>query len=619
MPSTSERLAPSPAAFDRDRALVAFTGSVIDAARQTWRERPVSEPDIAFDPLVLYTEPHYALAAALQSVLTGDESLLDVAEQRLRLWDSARLPVTFFHAMATCLTAVALRRAGRSHAGLAAAVDALLARAPEHRHVAWTLWCGNNAYLQQVALDTVLVPVATGRPVTDAGVSVLLGEFDRFESPEGFFHDLPRSGDEQERLFPPTYIMKMLFLLGVCDELHPHEGLRAKFRRGMMAVRPLVTGDGVFSYMGRTDNSPFGAGLAVFNLRRAAHVCPEQRALFQDAAARAERFYTTFPRTSTGVLQSNRFADAASATEQGYSRDRYAYVGQYSLASCAYSLLGCAWYPSDPAADASGLDGSARGAAEHVVMSKDLGVVKLTGPRHEVVLRTGSQVTSWDRRYLGPTVLRFRIGERLVVGAISRTVSTDRAVREQGTRSRLPGSVRHLANLFRNGIEQLDGTAVGFLPVVRHGSVDYLPGTLLASEVHMDRATFRYGMQAVSVRGFHPCLTELRELAHRNLRLLRPLFYSRPRIRPAPGIECHRTVSIAEGRCRITDALTGDVTGRTICLSTRRLPGGHVRVSGLDFVRSVTGWGSDGRQVLDLYEAVAGGPELRYECEISLE
>lgn len=614
-------MAPPPApSVDRDHDLVAFTGSVLDAARRTWGERPVGEPDIAFDPLVLYTEPHYALAAALQSLVTGDTAWLDVAEQRLRLWDAARLPVTFFHAMATCLTAVALRRAGRSHTGLSAAIDALLARAPEHRHVAWTLWCGNNAYLQQVALDTVLVPVATGRPVTESGIAVLLAEFDRFASPEGFFHDLPRSGDEQERLFPPTYIMKMLFLLGVCDELHPHDGLRARFRRGMMAVRPLVTGDGVFSYMGRTDNSPFGAGLAVFNLRRAAQVCPEQRAQFDDAAARAERFYTTFPRTASGVLQSNRFADAASAVEQGYSRDRYAYVGQYSLASCAYSLLGRAWYPSTEraAAGTAGHADQAVALGEQVVMSKDLGIVKLAGPGHELVLRTGSQVTSWDRRYLGPTVLRFRVGGRLAVGAISRTVSTDRVVREQGTRSRVPGSLRHLANLFRNGIEQLDGTAVGFLPVVRHGWVDYLPGALLASDVHMDRATFRYGMQSVSVRGLRPCLTELRELAHRNLRLLRPLFYSRPRIRPAPAIECHRTVSVVDGRCRITDVLTG-VTGRTVCLSTRRLPGGRVRVSGLAAVRSVTGWGSNGRQTIDVYEAVATGHELRYECEISLE
>ena len=34
-------------------------------------------------------------------------------------------------------------------------------------------------------------------------------------------HDLPRSGGGQEPLSPPTYVMKMLFLAGVCHELHP--------------------------------------------------------------------------------------------------------------------------------------------------------------------------------------------------------------------------------------------------------------------------------------------------------------------------------------------------------------------------------------------------------------
>jgi hypothetical protein len=49
---------------------------------------------------------------------------------------------------------------------------------------------------------------------------------------------------------------------------------------------------------------------------------------YDRACIEAERHYRTFPRTTEGVLSSNRFADPASRAECERSRDVYAYDGQ---------------------------------------------------------------------------------------------------------------------------------------------------------------------------------------------------------------------------------------------------------------------------------------------------
>jgi hypothetical protein len=520
--------------------------------------------------------------------------------------------------MAFCLAAIAFKRSGEEHAGLRSVLEELLANTPrKHRHVAYDQYCGNNAYLQQVAVDTVLLPLACDRDVTDEGLNCLTAEFRKFRTAEGFFYDLPRNGTKQEPLLPPTYIMKMLFLAGVCHELYPTEELEELFRSGIVSVLPLLTREGNFSYFGRTDNSPFAAGLTIFNLRKATQLCSDRRRDFQDACSDSERYYQTFPRTSGGMLQCNRFQDAVSSSELMYSKDDYAYVGQYSLASCAYSLLGCYWFPIS--AEPEMVPSGDRIWPASVAESKDMGVVKLSGWNDELFLRTRSEITGWDRRYLGPSILRYQKDGHLLVGAISRTISTDeKATGRSRTKRRIRRATEWFRYRFLKGIDQLDGTSVGFLPVIRQGTVDYLPYKVVSMEVSPGRLKSRYQMLQLCTRGYQPCFIEFLEILHRNVAGLQPRHYSRPKMKLVDSLEFSRNIYLEREGCRIEDRISGDLKGKTILFSVRYFPCASVRLEGLTKLQSMTSWGSDGRQKLDLYHAQEVGSEIRYECRIEL-
>lgn len=631
-PSLSE--ASAERSTERDRALVAFTRSVLDAARQGWPDRLVTDANAAGDPAQLYTETHFALAStmlALEGAADGEPAWLDVAAARLRLWNAARGPMTFFNSMAVCLIAIALRRAGRAHGELQAVVAELLERTHPHEDVAYAQWCGNNAYLQQVAVDTVLLPVARGQSAAKAAVAHLVETFRRYRTPEGFFYDLPREGTDREHLSPPAYIMKMLFLAGVCHDVTGDDALAELFQTGMVRVQPLLSRAGHFSYFGRTDNSPFAAGLTIFTLRKALHLAAsptgDSRAdalpsgapratAFDEACRAAERYYRSSPRTPSGLLRCNRFADGTSPAEYWQSQDGYAYDGQYSLSSCAYALLGSSWHPAPASALPSGIGVKAR--ALPAATSADLGLAKLTTGRAEIIVRTGSQITGWDRRYLGPTLLRYEQDDVLLVGAPSLTTSIDRALQPQRAMSRWKRIVESLRDRFARGFEQLDGTSVGFVPVLREGVADYLPGQATEQQVSDAHVATTYPMVRLDARGVRPCWTEAVEMVHNNLRVFGPKRYSEPFISPCPGIQLRRRVSIEDGRCRIVDEITGDVAGKRLWFSTRGLPGASIAVHGLKKVDTLLGWGSDGRQTIDVYEG-ADPTRLRYECVITTE
>jgi len=569
------------------------------------------------NPRLLYTETHYALAALLLFLLDrADDSLMDLAESRLRLWSREAVPLTFFNSMAICLLAIVFKRSGEKHGGLQSILEELVEATPRrHRDVAYRQYCGNNAYLQQVTVDAMLLPIALGENVADENITDLLDEFHRYRTPEGFFYDLPRSGTAQEALHPPTYVMKMLFLAGVCQKLRPGEEFSDLFQTGMRSVLPLLTWEGTFSYFGRTDNSPFAAGLTIFNLRSAEKLCSERSRDFREACTRAEHYYRTFPRTPTGMLQSNRFSDPRSPYEASFSRDDYAYVGQYSLASCAYALLGCYWFPVSENMDTCST--GRRTPTNTTVRSNDLCVVRLSRQDHDLFLRTGSQVTSWDRRYLGPTILRYQIENRLVVGAIPRTVAADeKVVQRHRPKARIARAVERLLYGYRNGIEQLDGTTVGFLPVMRQGPVDYLPYLLLSLEASSGRLTSRYQMLQLSVRGYHPCFLELRDFFHRNLPGLEVSHYNRPRMKVVDSIEFVRDIFLDDTGCRIEDEITGGLKNKTLLFSVRYCPGASVHVEGLRRQSSMSCWGSDGRQILELYVAPTVEKRVRYNCHI---
>jgi hypothetical protein len=516
----------------------------------------VTEPNAKGEPAQLYTETHYALAAVLLFLSGGgDRSLLDLAAHRLRLWSNAGGPMFAFDAMAACLTAIVLRRSGEQHPALQSIPNDLIARAREYRHDVYRMNCGNNAYLQQLAVDMVLLPLAREQNVANEGVEHLIAEFHKYRTPEGFFYDLPRSGTDREPLCPPTYIMKMLFLTGMCHELHPAPAFAQLFQSGMDAALPLLTREGLFSYFGRTDNSLFASGLTIFNLRKAAQLSASQRRDYDEAAEAAERYYATFPRTLSGLLHCNRLGNADAPAEHGWSRDDYAYVGQYSLASCAYALLGRFLFPVSSAPT------YAAGDKTVIAVSRDLGLLKLDTADSELILRTRSELTSWDRRYLGPTILRYERQGRLLVGAISRTISTDAVVRPRGASSSARAWML-FRDRFVNGIEQLDGTSVGFLPVLRRGAVDYLPYRLVAQEAGDAHVRTRYEMVRLNARGWRPCVIAGVEQLRQQAPLLRPKRYSRPPMTSASSLYLERHVYLTAHGCRIEDPRIRESSGK---------------------------------------------------------
>lgn len=599
--------------MNHDSALVDHVKSIVESAEAAYGDGLITAPGLHFRPENLFAETHFALSALLLSVLdTGAaERWQTLAESRLRLWDSNDGPRTFFNAMAICLALLVFERASLRHSGLREILDSIVSRTREHRHVAYGQWAGNNCYLQQVAVDLVLLPLARGESPTREGVAAVATEFRRYRTEEGFFYDLPREGRRQERLCPPTYVMKMLFLLGICHEFHPTDEIAGLFSTGIEAVRPLLTRQGNFSYFGRTDNSPFSAGLTIYDLRMGERLHPELLAEYRLVVEQAEDYYRSFPRTAAGLLRCNRFRDPESDVESGYSRDSYAKVGEYSVASCAYTLLGCYCFPAP--------DGSTErphATAPAAARSDDLGVVKLSGPDHEVVLRTRSELTSWDRRYIGPTVLRCSLGDELLVGAISKTVSSDSGFREEPEASRIRSISRSLREWYVHGFDQLDAITVGFVPVVRHGGVDYLPYEAVAVEQGDSSLTIRYRMVKLRARGLGACAVELRERLRSRLPGFKAQEKNRPIMGPTSAIECVRRVRVDGAGCRIEDVLTGNLRGREILLSTRAFLSAHIVVTGLDERGRLTGWGSEGRQEITIYAGRASAREFRYACVI---
>ena len=563
----------------RNAALVAHVRSTLLAAETLYGPSLITEPGLHFHPRFLYAETHFALAALLNSLFDDDSKRwLDLADSRLRLWDSYGAPSTFFNAMAVCISALVYRKAGSDHPSLEAALAGIVARTEEYRHSAYREWCGNNCYLQQVVVDLVLLPLARGEDPGPDVARIVAAEFMRFRTKEGFFFDLPRETGQSASLIPPTYIMKILFLLGVAHEFYPAEEFRELFQAGVRAALPLLTLEGNLSYFGRTDNSPFSAGLTLFNLRKAVQLDPTDRVLGVASNA-SEHFYRNFPRSRDGLLECNRYFDAATSEERSYSKDNYAKVGEYSVASCAYALLGCFVFPAPDEID----DNSVTDLATLSAYSADLCVANIRSGSHELIVRTGSDPESWDRRYLGPTVLSFRVGASQLVGAIPKTVSSDRDLQPQRLGSRPKRAVRRLKEFYVRGFEQLDASMVGFMPIVRDGSVDYLPMEVEQITVGTTSVDVSYRMTKLYARGLGSIFVELRELARR--RLTRHGEYLAPLTAFSSAITLHRSIGLEGSRCFIRDRFSGKIAGKTVLFSTRSFAEAKVAVRGLEMRR----------------------------------
>jgi hypothetical protein len=241
----------------------------------------------------------------------------------------------------------------------------------------------------------------------------------------------------------------------------------------------------------------------------------------------------------------------------------------------------------------------------------------LTSADSELLLRITGEVTSWDRRYLAPTVLRFEVEGSLLVGAISRTLSTDRDIGPSIPRNRATAVLAALRSWYVQGLEQIDAVSVGFVPVVRSGSVDYLPYRVKRLTATESSIEIHYGMLRVSTRGLSACVIELRERLRTRLPWLKRGEYGRPRMRPDDSIECVRTITLTSGECRIQDRISGNLRGKSVLLSTRGFPAARIRVAGLSEQRACVGWGSEGKQAIVVHSTRLDDDAIEYECVVA--
>src|SRR5664280_1520946 len=590
--------------------MISFARSVVDAITSSFGEAYVVERGQSPHTPRLYSESHYALALILLYLLDGhDDRRLQLAADRLNKWDQLGEPETFFNSFAILLSQILTVRYEIAHPELNVTLDRLCRAHKSTYREAWADCCGNNMYVQQVLADLLLYPLATGNAVGDAEIHPILLEFARFRSPEGLYFDGPRAGTS-ERLFPLTYCMKFLFLLGISYKLQGHENFRKAFVDGLRAALPLMTSEGGFSYFGRTDNSSFAAGLTIFVLRLGAEVDPSRRSTYSTLARRQEQFYKSTPRTTGGYLQVNRLREPQAPCEYEWSRDAYSYPTQYSIASAAYVLLRellCSRLAAEQ-------DGEYEQCAS-VTYSEDLGIAKLCAPGVEAFVRTLSNTANHDRRYIGPSVLRFEARRQLTVGAVPVTCSDDGSYQIQQT-----AALRILKNVwhkYHKGTDDLDARYTGFVPVVMDGGDILLPLRVVRQRIEGCCIETEYEFGRRSFRGWPVVLDQLL-LYWSALGLPRPQRYSTSRgFIAEPNIHFIRRQHLTEAAdLLIEDTLLGNLRYKVLWFSTRYVPAAAVEVSGLRRTGDAIGWGSDGEMLFDLYAQRCATDEISYSCHL---
>jgi len=593
--------------------LINFIRNVIDTIGQAHQENFISEPDVVQDFRLLYVETHYSLCEILLYLLDGeDEKRLHRASKRLEQWIKLNPSQLHFNAFAPALSLCLLNRHGLG-GSFAAELLRDLCKKQKLGHVeVFESQCGNNMYFLQLATDTILRPIALGQMPQLKEMAFLTGEWERYRSKEGFFYDLPRhTAIGANRFFPLTYCLKFLFIMGICEHLFPNAKLRSMFVSGMQAILPLLTKEGSFSYFGRTDNTTFSIGLVIFNLRSLATFAPELSEQCLHYAILQEKSFQTTPRTLEGGLQVNRMSDARKPEEFVFSRDHYAYPTQYAIAGCCYVL--CAWLfnrgttlqPERPLT-----------ICTQSTFSQDLGIVKIQSPNGEVFVRTTSQPEARDRRYFGPTILRFTKNGSLLIGAIPKTVDTDFSIVHK--KSGQPWKLLDLLLFrYRHGYDDLDAISTGFLPTFRFGNCLCIPRSAKSIQLDRNILVTEHDWQFVKFNGFHAIRMQLGDLFEKNF------FKSKgdqewvPDLHDAFGWNLVRRVVLDGLTLCIEDSIQGPIKGKKIIYIVRHTSGAHVKVSGLNYQETRIGWSSDGIALLDLYASECTGTDIHYSITVA--
>jgi len=583
------------------------------SAIEVFPDRIISERDYSPSMDYYYGETHLALLlTVLHHWDASDEKLLQFSESRLHLWDELKIVPTFFNAMAVCITQIEMNRSNLHHPALDARLISILRRCAPATNMAWNFDCGNNVYLQQLLIDRVLIPAASGQPISDDTMAEVSRGFAQFQTPEGLFFDLPRNGHPSNRLLPLAYILKILFLLGLCHIVRPYTEIEYLLRRGLESTLPLFTGDGTMSYFGRTDNTTFSAGLASFCLHLAIEIGIEP-AHSRFLAQCNQNHWLSFDVRDDGCLEVNRYGASPSRQARVWSADDYAFPWQYALAGAAYTALGYRLLPKR-----LDMDVDVGSQAEKIyIYSDDLGLVKIREGRCELYLRTHSDFHANDQRYLGPTILRLKCDNQLLIGAIPKTSSRDLNVRKIENPGRLKALLRKMIYRYQEGgWSSLNATTTAFVPTLTCGSTLWLPCS--ATEVVNKEASVRskHLFRTFRAQGIAAVWLEVRNLLALNL----PGLFSTPDALPqginSSEVQLDRVVEYYGEGIRITDILSGNLCGKTLRIATRSILPLDFQLCKLTLEAKYTGWSSDGAQEIAVYAAQLTSSKFSYHIDI---
>jgi hypothetical protein len=238
-------------------------------------------------------------------------------------------------------------------------------------------------------------------------------------------------------------------------------------------------------------------------------------------------------------------------------------------------------------------------------------------PASELIVRSAGSVVRGDRRYLAPTLLRWELGGRLIIGAIPRTTEGDTKVVITANGGVRKHTIAYLVHLVKSGIDELQLLSVGYLPYLTRASYLCAPFRLLKLEAKDNSVTAHYRTTRVRYRGFKIAARELAELVAKNLRT--PRVDAQWTAEAADSLpELSRTIVFERDRIAIRDSWSRLTGWPRLNLSTRLLRGsGKAHVAGLDRTGRLLGWSSDGETTFELYSKICTSDALSYEITVT--
>ncbi len=607
-----QQLLRDPAKREGALEVIQFSTSIIDAIENHF-DGILVRKHAKFDVGEIYTETHAALARSLLFVICRPEtaSHLTSAEKLLQNWRKLEFRSrggSPFDDFANCLNLFLLSRHGFETTSLGRLLTEICTaqQLPEVDPEV-----GNNIFLIRQVTAGILRPASLGQPVDDEAITEVLNVLDRFRSIEGFYFDWPRDRSSPLRIFPPTYCLKFLFLIGIAYLVTNDRRFADCFSAAMRAVTPLMANTAGFAYFGRSDNTTFGRGLALFSLRLAALLDGSERDECERLWSIQWKALQEVRRTRHGWLRVNNSQAEEESDADRWGRDTYTHHSVYSAAGVCYLLLG------ELLARGTGLPAKGEAQRARVAVSQDLGLVRLgrSGPElraSELIVRCSGVVVRGDRRYLAPTLLRWESAGKLIIGAIPRTTEDDIRVvitANGGIRKR---KVAYLAHLLKFGIDELRLLSVGYLPFLTHGSYLCAPFRLMKLDADEHTVTGYYGTSRARYRGVEVAAHELLEVITKNL-IGRRVGADRTPVLGDEEPEFSRMISFFGDHITVRDSWSRLAGWRRLHVSTRLIRGrGKADVAGLDFAGQWLGWSSDGETTLDLYSKRCTSEPLSY-------